>query len=182
MTYEDLQGKDSTFENTPGTEQVIYFAPISDFRYVASPKEFVNVDDYGDATLIGVADDDHLLKQGKKWTRLSVLMGTGSVAGETVGDRGSRAVKTSVECFYVGGTKQIYGLQRVIKEGKYVVLAPHANGDVQQIGRLKKPALINISTSTGKEEEGAKGATISIEAIDAAGWIYEGDIPTTVAV
>ena len=52
MTYEDLQGKDSTFENTPGTEQVIYFAPISDFRYVASPKEFVNVDDYGDATLI----------------------------------------------------------------------------------------------------------------------------------
>jgi len=176
MDYENLQGKDGSFENSPGTEQVIYFAPVRDFKYMAEPKLFAEITLMGEAVLVGIADDDHLLKLGKKWTKLRLLMNTGKVVGETVGDRGSRSVKTQFEATYIGSTREIYGLQRFAKEDEYIILAPHADGTVQQIGTMVKPALMTLVTDTGQEEEGVKGASILVEATNRSNWVYDGAI------
>lgn len=174
MTYEDLQGKDGSFENTPGTEQTLYFIPLSDLESTSEPIYFSEIDAIGEAVLTGVLGDNHVVKPFKRWFKMNILMNSGSIAGEMVGERGSRAVKTQLEGFYIGGNFEINGMQRAVKEDKYIVLAPHADGTVQQIGTMKQPALMNISTTTGKNDEGAKGATVSIEAIDRAAWVYEG--------
>jgi len=181
VAYEDLEGKDGSFENVPGTEQIIYFAPIRDILTAPEPPEFAGITVLEEASVIDGTETPIAMKTGKKFSKMKILMNTGKVTGEMTGDRGSRAVKTMFEAVYIGSTAELYGLQRFAKEDEYVILAPHANGDVQQIGRIKKPALMTISTDTGTDEEGTKGGTITVEATDVSGWLYDGDIPLTAA-
>lgn len=182
VAYEDLEGKDGTFENTPGTEQVVYYAAKEDIESGPDAPPWEDITGFEDAAVIDGDTTPYVMVQGKKFNKIKILLSSGSIDGEMVGERGSRSVQTNFTFTYIGSTKGIFGAQRVMKEGEYIFLAPHANGDVQQIGTIKDPALVTINTQSGQQGESPKGATFTVEAMDRSAWLFQGDIPLEAAV
>ncbi len=179
--YPDLEGKDGSFESSPGVEQVLYFASKSDFASIVAPPDFASITDIEEAAVIDGTGSPHTFNTSKCFKKLEVVMDTGELNGETVGERGSRAIKVNFEAVYVGKDEAILGMIRTSKEDQFIILVPLANGKVLQIGTEKKPALMTMNYSTGKSGEGRKGVTIQVESTDVAIWQYNGDITTTPA-
>lgn len=180
--YADLAGKDGSFESAPGTEQLLYFAPKRDFATIVAPPAFSTITAPEDGAIIDGTGTPHTFATGKCFRKLNVIMDTGEVTGETVGERGSRSIKINFEAVYVGSDEEIQGLQRMSKEDEFIILVPLASGKVIQIGTEKRPALMTTNYSSGKAGEGRKAVTIMVEATDVALWLYNGDISTTPAV
>lgn len=181
VTYEDLNGQDGSFENPGGTDQLVYYAPISDFETLVAPPAFSSITDIESAAVIDGTGTPHAFKTGKKFNKMRLNVDQGSVDGEVVGEPGGQSIRTLFSGQIIEGAKKLFGFQRVSKEDQYILLIPLPDGSVIQVGTEKKPAKMKVTTTTGKNNEGVRSGNVEVHAIDVATWLYEGDIAETPA-
>lgn len=177
--YEDFEGKDGTSENSGGTEQVIYFAPLRDFETIQPTPAFGAGAAVGDSVIIS---GDHVMKTGKKLTSMNLNMDSGQFDAAMVGERGGMSVSPSFEGMYIGSPAAQLEFQRNAKEDYFIAFVPLADGTVLQIGDAKRYALFSADFSSGKAEEGLRALKVMIKSVSKSVWIYEGVLPLTPAV
>lgn len=176
IAYGDLVGPDGTAENPGGSEQIIYFSPVSDFTTIQAGPAFSAVTGPADACMITT---DHEFATGKRFYKLTLNIRSGKITGESVGEVGGKSVLTKFEGLVIDSIMELAGMQRLANADKYIILAPLADGNVIQIGTEKKPATMSFNFDSAGQTEGVRGSIVEVEASDVGMWIYTGAILLT---
>jgi hypothetical protein len=176
-TYSDLvPDHDNNVKAMGGTQQIGYFGSIPDFETIAKPTApFTNPEDEY------VILTPHVMKEGKKMLEFYTEQNRGEVTYEPIGSLDSTGFKASAKAFLPSETKKGNYMANKVRQSKYIVLFPDADGTINQIGTKEFPATIKMAKKTSTNENGALGYEIEIEAIMPKKLIYDAAVPTEVA-
>jgi len=154
-------------DNIGGIPMVVYFAEHSDILTFPVLADFASVTTLpSNALLTG----DFTMKTGKKFFKIELTEGKGSLTTKGVGEKGGRSVKPELKINIDGLTEEISGLNRLMQNGRFVFLIPNLNkkDNFEVIGHNPyMPAILKESElSTGEGTEGKRGASFTFEAND----------------
>lgn len=174
VDYTDMNGPDGTEDNMGGTAQVIYYAPVRDILTIQKP---VN----NPTTMAALAEitTAHVMKTGKKFTRLYVTMDTGEINDEPTGERDARGIKSTCKIKHPGQTSDILGLVNQAKNDRFIFLIPLADGKVRQLGSDQFYAEFIGKVGTGTNSGGYRGVEGEITAFGPKLLLYTAAIPLT---
>ena len=177
-TYSDLLPDwDNDVKAMGGTQQIGYFGSIPDFLTIAKPTAPFTApeDEY-------VVKTPHIMKTGKKMLQLYTEQNRGEVMYEPIGSLDSTGFKATAKAFIPGESKKLSYLANKVRQSKFIVLMPDADGAINQIGTQAFPATIKMAKKTSTNENRALGYEVEIEAIMHQKLIYDAAVPVGVAV
>lgn len=176
-TYSDLKPDwDNDVRAMGGTQQIGYFGSIPDFQTIAKPTApFTNPEDEY------VIKTPHAMKTGKKMLEFYTEQNRGEVMYEAIGSLDSTGFKATAKAFIPSDSKKLNYLANKVRQSKYIVLFPDANGTIHQLGTKEFPATMKLAMKTSTNENGALGYEVEIEAIMHQKLIYDAAVPTEAA-
>lgn len=173
-------------EPVGGIAGKIYFAEHSDFTTITDPKELCG--DSADAAatlaeLVTTPANGLVLKAGKKFNVLDIVLETGEVTTTQIGEKKRRLFQNQIVGQVAGSGANLLGFMRLIKNKDLVVLVEEVgSGNIRQFGSNRLPAWIEAQEQKIEATlEGNNSLTITV--MDKQKFpapIYAGDITTTV--
>lgn len=174
VDYADIDGPNGTENNMGGTAQVIYFAPVRDILTIQKPATTPTaLDEYVEITTA------HVMKTGKKFTKMYVTMDTGEIEDEMQGDRDARSLKSTLKFRTPGQNSDLLGFMTQAKNDRFIVLVPLADGKIRQLGSEQFYAEIAGKVMSGKNSSGYRGIEGEITCFGPAYLVYTAAIPLT---
>jgi hypothetical protein len=167
---------DGQENNMGGTKQVIYFAPIADFAIIGAPVA-------SPTTEAGVVEitTAHTFKTGKCFKELYCTLDKGEVNFETQGDRDGRSFMQKAKIFYPGAKKEAIGFASLVKNDRFIVIIPLADGTKVQIGSADFYAEILPKFGSGTNSGGVRGHEFEISSMNSVNLVYNATVNLTPA-
>lgn len=171
-----------TSDNIGGGQGRIYVAPVSTFTAAGITEPAA----YDDATTLAeMAEnaDDFVFATGGCFYEVYSTENTNKLSYKEQGDIDGKSYKPEGEIFIPGDDLNTMGLARWMKNQKWIILDPMANGVVHQIGTRAFPAHLIGEWESATNSAGVKGLKIKFTTAVASGpMIYTGIISLTPAV
>jgi hypothetical protein len=176
MTYKDMLGPDGTENNMGGTEQFFFFISHSDVLTFKKPDPADAATD--DAYVISEA---HVCKSGKKFFKMYATIDTTELEMALNGDIDGQSFKPTFKFFHPGSKKELITFINRIKNDKFLVIVPLADGTLIQIGTEKFVAYMKPNFKSEKTSGRGKGAEFEVMAFQPDIYLYDATIPVTPA-
>lgn len=175
MDYKDLTGPDGTEVNMGGVAQIAYIARIDDILTFAAPATTPGANAY-------VLKTPHVMKTGKKMTKIYITLDTGELEFGINGEIDGRSFKPQFKFFYPGITDDALQFINDSKNDKFLFIVELPDGKLLQIGSARFFATLtgNFKTTTTS----GRGRGTEFEAMAYTPYIYRYDaaVPLTAAL
>lgn len=154
MDYKELTAPDGTDNNMGGTQQIVYFAPISHIltypTAAASP-----ANPY-------VLTTPYTMKTGKKFIPMYTTQDMSELDFGSNGEADGKSFKPTLKLFYPGLTDDALQLINDIKNDKVNLLVPLPNGKILQLGNGQFFMTVSPNLKTGTISGRGLGTEIEI--------------------
>jgi hypothetical protein len=177
VDYTDLDGPNGTENNMGGTQQVFYIAPVRDILTIQKPVASPSTLD----AIVSITTA-HVMKTGKKFTKVYVTMDTGEIEDEPTGDRDARGTKSTFKFRTPGQNAELLGFMSQAKNDRFIVLVPLADGTLRQMGSEQFYAEMMGKVITGKNSSGYRGIEGEITCFGPTLLLYTAAVPLTPGV
>lgn len=176
IDYTAKAGLDGQEENMGGTKQYIFIAPVRDFATIQTVVS-------GPTTESAVSEITaaHTFATGKCFKKIYCTLDKGEVGFEPQGDRDGRSFAQKVKIFHPGASTDKIGFASLMKNDKFIVLVPLADGQVIQVGSADFYAEILPKFSSGTNSAGLRGFEFDISSVAPVNYVYSGAISETPA-
>jgi len=177
VDYSDIDGPNGTENNMGGTAQIFYIAAVRDILTIMKPVAVpTTLEAYVEITTA------HVMKTGKKFTKVYSTMDTGEIDDEMQGDRDARSLKSTFKFRTPGQNSELLGFMTQAKNDRFIVLVPLADGKLRQLGSEQFFAEMAGKLMTGKNSSGYRGIEGEITCFGPAYLVYTAAVPLTPGV
>ncbi|MCX6216477.1 hypothetical protein [Spirosoma sp.] len=163
MDYKELTAPDGEDVNMGGTQQTVYFAPVSHIGTYPAAATTEGANPY-------VMTTPFVMKQGKKFIPMYTTQDMSDLDFGSNGEADGKSFKPVLKLFYPGLTDDALLFINNIKNDKIILLVPLANGKVLQLGNGQFFMTVSPNFKTGTVS--GRGIGTEIEVMGYLPYIY----------
>lgn len=163
----------SNTEIEGGTAIDLFYIPVDFIKTMTLPATTPGT---SYAERITIASGGIVLKTGKSWKKITLLVDENELGSTLVGNKGNKKLKAEFDGFVPNHKKENIGFIDTHKNTPMVYAIPLSSGQFWIVGTTKAPAFFEeFTTKSGKKIDDNSGSTIKVSA-NTKPFAYDGEI------